>query len=83
MPDSLRILRQFFAGEKLVPQANAGELDENMSLLDSALIDSLNILRLVVFIEENFGVKIGDEELIPENFENLKTIVNLINKKTL
>ena len=43
-------------------------LDENQSLLESGIIDSLGIMKLVTFIEDEFQLKISDEELIPENF---------------
>lgn len=51
------------------------------SLVESGIIDSLGIMKLVDFIEREFRVKIGDEDLIPENFETLDDIANLLSSK--
>jgi methoxymalonate biosynthesis acyl carrier protein len=52
----------------LLPLANEAEL------VESGILDSLAFLRLVVFIEERFGITFGDAELIPENFSSVNTI---------
>lgn len=81
MQDTIEILKQFF-DEKLVPKSRAADLDENVSLLETGVIDSLNLLKLVFFIEERFQIKVSDEDLTPENFETLNAILKLIGKKT-
>jgi acyl carrier protein len=43
------------------------------SLLDAGL-DSMGIMRLVLFIEEEFGVTLPDNELAPENMETLQRL---------
>jgi acyl carrier protein len=49
---------------------------------DDALgLDSLSIIRFVAFLEEEFKVKIEDEELISENFHTMGQVVNLIKPK--
>ena len=58
------------------------ELDvEKDSLVDSGVIDSVGIMKLVSFIEKELHVKIGDEDLLPENFETLSDIVKLVESK--
>jgi len=76
----IKILKQFIT-EELAPNYDANELKENQSLLERGIIDSLGILKLLAFIEEKFQVKVSDEELIPENFETLSTIAELISQK--
>lgn len=49
-------------------------------LLDGAL-DSVDVLRLVVFVEDRYGVTIEDNELVPENFETLRSLVALLQSK--
>ena len=48
-------------------------------LLDAGL-DSMGIMRLVIFIEEEFGVTLPDDELEPENLQSLNKIVNWIKR---
>lgn len=45
-------------------------------------IDSLGLTRLVLFLENDCGYRVEDDELIPENFFNLRTLGALIAKKS-
>jgi len=49
-------------------------------LLDG-LIDSTSMLRLVLFIEERFGVRVEDDELVPENFETIRSLAEFVERK--
>jgi acyl carrier protein len=50
-------------------------------LLDQRIIDSLGILRLVTYLEEAHGIKIGDGEIVPENFQSLNSIIRFVEQK--
>ena len=52
------------------------------SLLDSGVVDSMGILEIVTFVEDEFSVELTDEEVLADNFENIQSIANLIAKKT-
>jgi len=45
-------------------------------------IDSLGLIRLVAFLENEFGYRIEDEELIAENFTTLRKLGQLLATKT-
>ena len=45
-------------------------------------IDSLDLIRLVAFLENDFGYRIEDEELIAENFATLRSLGELLATKT-
>ena len=45
-------------------------------------IDSLSLIRLVAFLENDFGYRIEDEELIAENFATLRSLGELLATKT-
>lgn len=45
------------------------------------VIDSTAMLRLVLYIEEHFGVRVEDEELVPENFESVRRLAEFIESK--
>jgi acyl carrier protein len=49
-------------------------------LLNGAL-DSTDVLRLVVFIEDRYSVTIADDELVPENFATVRSLATLISSK--
>ena len=46
-------------------------------------IDSLGLIRLVAFLESDFGYRIEDEELVAENFATLRALGELLATKTL
>lgn len=57
------------------------KVDDDDSLTESGIVDSLGIFRLVSFLEETFGIRIGDEEITNQNFESLRTIENFVTGK--
>ena len=81
MQNIIEILKQFFIDEKLFPKSKMADLDQNVSLLETGVIDSINLLNLVLFVEERFQIKVLDEDLTPENFETLSAIQALIGRK--
>ena len=56
-------------------------LSPDESLIESGIVDSLRILRLVAFIEENFSVVVDDTEVVPENFETINAMSSLVQRK--
>ena len=57
-------------------------LTSDADLLSAGIVDSLGILRLVAFIEERFGVKVPDEDVVFENFQSLQAMANYVSAKT-
>jgi acyl carrier protein len=51
------------------------------SLLETGVIDSTGVLELVAFIEETYGIKIEDEEIVPENLDSIDNIALYISQK--
>ena len=56
-------------------------LNPDEDLLEQGILDSIGIMKLIVFIEENFGIQVADEEIIPENFQNLNSMVAFVGQK--
>ncbi len=56
-------------------------LDPDEDLLEQRVIDSLGILKLVGFIEKSHGIKVLDEDVVPENFQSLNSMANFIEQK--
>ena len=53
---------------------NGQDIDSEVSLLGSGTIDSTGILEVISFLEETFGVRFDDKELIAENFDSIAKI---------
>lgn len=63
-----------YISRELVQDAALLPLSDDTSLLDSGILDSLSLLQLVVFLEERFGITVGDADLLPQNFASVQTI---------
>jgi acyl carrier protein len=70
-------LRRFIETELT---AGAGFADDE-SLMESGVLSSLGIARLVQFMNDHFHVTIDDVELEPDNFETLAAMAALIARK--
>jgi acyl carrier protein len=49
-------------------------------LVEDGILDSFDIVMLVGEINEAYDIKIGVEDLVPENFNSVDAIMNLINR---
>jgi acyl carrier protein len=70
-----------FIADSIVYDRPAAQIDPDEQLLDG-LLDSTDVLRLVVFIEEQFKLRVEDDELVPENFETIRTLARYVDRKT-
>ncbi|MGC1484874.1 MAG: acyl carrier protein [Candidatus Acidiferrum sp.] len=70
------VLKQF-------PLARKNGLKPEERWLESGLIDSLGILDLVHFLEEEFKVQVTDEELLPDNFQSLQAVSAFVRTKQM
>jgi acyl carrier protein len=61
---------------------NRGSLPPVSDPNEPLQIDSLGLIRLVAFLENEFGYRIEDEELIAENFATLRQLEALLATKT-
>jgi len=61
------------------------ELDDGLEasedLLGSGILDSLGMMRLIAFIEEEFSCKVLPEEMLIENFMTVEHITDFLSKK--
>jgi acyl carrier protein len=56
-------------------------LTNDDSFLDKGIIDSTGIMEVIFFLEEEFGIQVDDEEMVPENLDSVKNIVAYISRK--
>ena len=63
-----------YVSKELVPDPALLPLADETPLLDSGILDSLGLLRLVVFLEERFGITMDDADLLPEHFTSVNSI---------
>ena len=66
---------------ELVTKSELLPLKNETRLIESGILDSLSLLKLVLFIEKKFGLKVEPDELVPENFETIGTICTFISRR--
>lgn len=57
------------------------QIQETTLLFKEGYFDSMGFIMLLSFIDEEFGVKVNDEELLEENFESISAISDFISRK--
>jgi acyl carrier protein len=67
-----------FVRDTLAPARGLTEVPDGLSLVDSGIVDSLGIFQLIAFLEDTFAIRVGDEEITPENFETIEAIERLV-----
>ena len=72
-------VRQFLIEDVFYDQ-DLKSLGPDDSLLAKGLLDSMSILKTVTFCEEQFGIAIPDEEVLPDHFESVRAIAQLVER---
>ena len=70
-------VREFIA-DNFVMGEDADEIERDESLTQSGVLDSMGVLELIMFIEERFGVKVPDEDTLPENLDSVGRISDYV-----
>ncbi len=74
---ALRDTLSRFIAERLLQDRDA-KIDPHESLLDRGLVDSVGLLNLITFLENETGVRIPEDAMIPENFESVVSMEALV-----
>jgi len=72
-------IKEYVQNNAAVPDGM--ELNDNTLIFEEGLFDSMGFMALISYIDEEFGVQPGDDELVVENFESINAIVNYLSEK--
>jgi acyl carrier protein len=81
MLDALQLQVRSYILENYLFTTDTAALGLDDSLLGRGIVDSTGMLEIIFFIEEQLGVKISDEEMIPENLDSVSKIVQFVQAK--
>ena len=73
-------IEQFILSE-LTQGRGITEIDPQENLLSKGIVDSHGVMELVGFLEERYGITVGDEDLSPEKFESVASIEAFVARK--
>jgi acyl carrier protein len=74
-------VKDYIAKNLLFSDNGFGYKDDD-SFLEEGIVDSIGVLELVSFVEENFGVTVDDQEVTPDNFDSVNRLAAYIRLKT-
>lgn len=72
-------VKQFIANE-IIHGSVRNDLDPDLSLLEEGILDSLGLQQLITFLEQKYEIAVDDDDLMPENFESINSIAELVLK---
>jgi len=82
MVDIEQRITTYVADQMMAPQGReTGELSGHTELFRSGILDSFGLLGLVHYLEREFGIRVQDEEMHPENFRDVASIARFVRDK--
>lgn len=59
------------------------QLGPNDSLMENGIIDSTGVLELIMWLETNFDITVGDNEVLPENLDSVYSLTSYVQRKLM
>ncbi|MGE5640951.1 MAG: acyl carrier protein [Clostridia bacterium] len=67
--------------QELARVRRIAEVRPRDNLLAQGVVDSLAIVKLMLFLEERFPIRISDEDIVPENFRDIESLSRFVQSK--
>ena len=80
MIETVKKLREYIFDNFLFTE-DENALGNDDSFMEKGIIDSTGILEVITFVEEEFGIAVKDEEMIPENLDSINNLSAYIQRK--
>ncbi len=80
MSDIKQGLREFISAE-MKWDGSASDLTDDYQLLEKEVVDSLGIFKIISFLENEYDIIVDDDDLVPENFNTISSISELVSSK--
>jgi acyl carrier protein len=70
-----------YIAQNLLFSDNGYPYSDDVSFLDEGIVDSVGVMELVAFVEDNFHISVEDLDITPENFDSVCKIAAYIRRK--
>lgn len=81
MQDRIEYAIRTFIAENFLYRDDTQGLESGQSLLAAGLMDSTGVLELIAFLEERFGFRIPDSDMLPENLDSIAGLVAYVARR--
>lgn len=75
-----QMLRTFILENYLFTD-DQSKLNNGDSFLDTGILDSMGILELIYFLDDELSIKVESNEMIPSNLDSIDNLLAFIAKK--
>jgi acyl carrier protein len=82
MSDARKQAIKDFIMSEFLPGEDPAELTDDTPLISGGILDSIATLKLVLFVEEQYGISFEPHEVDKENLDTLSRIMRLLASKS-
>ena len=61
--------------------SDKSKVKDDSLIFKEGYFDSMGFIMLIAYLEEEFGIKTGDDDLVEENFESINAITGFVGRK--
>ena len=73
-------LRQYIA-DQFLGGSPPVDFDDNYDLVDSGILDSLAMISLITYLENEYQIEFDDQDFLPENFKSVNAVHEFLCRK--
>jgi acyl carrier protein len=70
-----------YIAEALLPGEGPDAVGDDTELIESGILDSLALVKMILHLEQRYGVSLAREEIVPEYFASVAAIAALVERK--
>ena len=80
-PQDIKTPLKTFILNEYLPGEDPSALTDDTPLMTTGILDSIAVLKVVTFLENQFGITIGPREAVVENMNTISDITRLVMSK--
>ena len=61
-------------------QERSLKIEDDFRLIEQGILDSMSMVELIGFIEQESGLRVPDHEVVPDNFRTLSAIEDMVQR---
>ena len=79
--DEIRAALRRYIEDNFIMGAAGNVLGDADSFLEHHVLDSTGFLELIAHLEETYGIKVGDDEMVPDNLDSIDAAAAYVLRK--
>jgi acyl carrier protein len=80
--EEIRVALRTFILENYLFTDDESALKDDDSFLDNGILDSMGVLELMSFLEDDLSIPVAGDEVVPDNLDSVNKVLNFIKSKS-